>query len=142
MSESLTITLRALRDVEGVLGSYLIDADGELLARDIPVLFDPESLARASVHLSRLRLALESAGGEFEGCVTRFGPHVLLLRAARDHTLVVLCPRGTNLPAVQMSSTLIVRRLLALLPKPVSTTRLDSELPGSSQARSFRGRPL
>lgn len=140
MLNQLANTLIALRDVEGVLGSFLIDSDGGVLARDIPVLFDPEALAMASVHLARLRSALESAGSAFESCVTRFGPHVLLLRAAREHTLVVLCPRGTNLPAVQMSSTLIARRLVARLPRHASPQPSAHE--EVSQARSFRGRPL
>jgi predicted regulator of Ras-like GTPase activity (Roadblock/LC7/MglB family) len=103
--------LTALRDIEGVLGSFLLDADGQILARDLPPLFDAEALANASVHLARLRAALEVEGNSFESCVARFGPHLLLLRAAQTHTLCVLCPRGTNMPAVHMSSTLIARRI-------------------------------
>lgn len=103
--------LTALRDIAGVLGSFLLDADGRILARDLPPLFDVVALTSASVHLSRLRAALEHEGSAFESCVARFGPHLLLLRAARENTLCVLCPRGTNMPAVHMSSTLIARRI-------------------------------
>jgi len=103
--------LSALRDIEGVLGSFLVDPDGQVLARDLPPLFDGDALANASVHLSRLRAALEIDGNNFESCVARFGAHLLLLRAAQANTLCVLCPRGTNMPAVHMSTTLIARRL-------------------------------
>lgn len=103
--------LTALRDIEGVLGSFLLDPDGKVLARDLPPLFDVDALANASVHLARLRAALEVEGQSFETCVARFGPHLLLLRAAQANTLCVLCPRGTNMPAVHMSSMLIARRI-------------------------------
>jgi predicted regulator of Ras-like GTPase activity (Roadblock/LC7/MglB family) len=125
--------LNGLRDVEGVLGSFVLDADGQLLARDLPPLFDGDMLTRASLHLSRLRAALESDGSTFEACVARFGPHLVLLRAAKDLTLCVLLPRGTNLGAVQMSASLIARRLSAppATPPPAEPT---------TAGRLFRGR--
>jgi predicted regulator of Ras-like GTPase activity (Roadblock/LC7/MglB family) len=124
--------LSGLREVEGVLGSFVLDGDGNLLARDLPPLFDAETVARASVHLSRLRAALESDGSAFESCVARFGPHMVLLRGAKEITLCVLLPRGTNLAAVQMSATLIARRLHA--------PARESAPPEGS--RFFRGRRL
>jgi predicted regulator of Ras-like GTPase activity (Roadblock/LC7/MglB family) len=144
--------LTALRDIEGVLGSFLLDPDGQVLARDLPPLFDVDALANASVHLSRLRAALEVEGNSFECCVARFGPHLLLLRAAQANTLCVLCPRGTNMPAVHMSTTLVARRIVnpsggrtssPSLPPPepdplgLSPT---GQSPDGSPSRRFRGR--
>lgn len=132
MDAQAQVALTALRDIEGVLGSFLLDADGSLLARDLPPLFDPAALASASVHLSRLRAALELDGSPFESCVARFGPHLLMLRAAQSSTLCVLCPQGTNMPAVHMSTTLIARRLASSLP-----LRRQSGLPGAVEARGW-----
>lgn len=143
--------LTALRDIEGVLGSFLLDPDGQILARDLPPLFDADALAKASVHLSRLRAALEIEGNTFESCVARFGPHLLLLRAAQANTLCVLCPRGTNMPAVHMSTTLIARRignpggrasspsLPPAEPDPFAPARTSAP-PSPSPSRLFRGR--
>lgn len=142
MEDAIAARLGALRDVEGVLGSFLLDAEGRMLARDIPVLFDPTALAHAGLHLTRLRAALESAG-DFESCVTRFGPHVLLLRAVGGDTLCVLCPRGTNLRAVAMSSTLIARRLQGAPSSARGASPAAFERPpGAPAQRWFRGRPL
>jgi predicted regulator of Ras-like GTPase activity (Roadblock/LC7/MglB family) len=127
--------LSGLREVDGVLGSFVLDADGKLLGRDLPPLFDADTLAHASVHLSRLRAALESDGSQFESCVARFGPHLVLLRAAQDSTLCVLLPRGTNLGAVQMSATLIARRLSA----PLRSSEPPPPEP-RERSRFFRGR--
>ncbi|MDB4975514.1 MAG: hypothetical protein JWN48_3855 [Myxococcaceae bacterium] len=162
MSNATHSLLSALRDIEGVLGSFLVDLDGHMLARDLPPLFDSEALARSGMHLARLRAALESVGsGGFDSCVARFGPHLLLLRAAHTNTLCVLCPQGTNLAAVQMSATLIARRLygpgpLAAAPRttrpaaqtpmpfmPSATTlHEDPDAVGGPPARRFRGRSL
>ncbi|MDB4989626.1 MAG: hypothetical protein JWN04_4804 [Myxococcaceae bacterium] len=149
MSISTLEVLAALRDIEGVLGSFLIDLDGHLLARDVPPLFNLETLARSGLHLARLRAALESAGSGFDSCVARFGPHLLLLRAAYSTTLCVLCPHGTNMAAVQMSSTLVARRLYGPNPNrpsspPPARTPLDDppEAATNEPARRFRGRSL
>jgi predicted regulator of Ras-like GTPase activity (Roadblock/LC7/MglB family) len=124
MDVHASVALSALRDIEGVLGSFLVDVDGQILARDLPPLFDVDALASASVHLSRLRAALELDGNALQSCVARFGPHLLLLRAAQENTLCVLCPHGTNMPAVHMSTTLIARRLS----HPANGVRVGSSL--------------
>ncbi|HEY6879029.1 MAG TPA: roadblock/LC7 domain-containing protein [Polyangiales bacterium] len=132
--------LNGLREVEGVLGSFLLDGDGTLLTHDVPALFDRDTLRSAARHLSRLRAALESDGSQFESCVARFGPHMVLLRAAQDRTLCVLLPRGTNLAAVQMSATLIARRLSAAAPVRASEPPPPRDDAPSGLARFFRGR--
>lgn len=154
MTVSPESVLSALRDIEGVLGSFVVDADGRILARDLPAMFDPGALTKASLHLSRLRAALESAGAGFESCVARFGPHLLVLRSLQSNTLCVLCPQGTNLPAVQMSSTLIARRLTGRTPvayasaSPLAQQSANFDppavagLPDSAPSRRFRGRSL
>jgi predicted regulator of Ras-like GTPase activity (Roadblock/LC7/MglB family) len=135
--------LTGLREVEGVLGSFVLDGNGRLVGRDLPPLFDSDTLNRAALQLSRLRAALESDGSAFESCVARFGPHLVLLRAAQALTLCVLLPRGTNLAAVQMSATLIARRL----PMPGTAVRsfAAAETPTAQSdsmeaSRFFRGR--
>lgn len=154
MNITTSSVLSALRDIEGVLGSFVIDADGHILARDLPAMFEPSALTNASLHLSRLRAALESTAAGFDSCVARFGRHLVILRALRGNTLCVLCPEGTNLPAVQMSSTLIARRLTGTAPvaytdepaDPRSRTegRVSSaeDVTASPQSRRFRGRSL
>lgn len=105
--------LLSLRDVEGVLGSFVLDAHGSVLARDMPAMFDVETLLSASVRLAQLRAALEANGDEFDGCTARFGAHLVVLRAASSRTLCVLCPLGVNLTTLQMGLNLVARRVSA-----------------------------
>ncbi len=148
MSAEIQTALAAVRDIEGVIGSFLFDGHGRVLARDLPAPLGPEALASASLHLARLRDALEADGSTFESCVLRFGSHLLVLKAAPvdagagerngEATLCVMCPRGTNLSAVQMGATLIVRHLQAVLAPALQPT-----VPiAPSAPRLFRGRPV
>ncbi|MFT3923174.1 MAG: hypothetical protein QM778_11635 [Myxococcales bacterium] len=104
-------TLATLRDIEGVLGSFLIDEGGQLMARDMPGVFDDATLNSASLRLSRLRGALESESPSFGGCVARFGEHLLVVRPVAKRLLCVLVPKGANLTALQMGTNLVTRRL-------------------------------
>jgi hypothetical protein len=102
--------LRSLRDIDGVLGSFLVDDAGQLLARDMPSIFDEHALRSAGQRLGQMRAAFEADGGAFEGCTARFGGHLLVLRAAAKRTLCVLCPVGTNMTTLQMGLNLVSRR--------------------------------
>jgi predicted regulator of Ras-like GTPase activity (Roadblock/LC7/MglB family) len=154
--------LQSLRDIEGVLGSFLLDDRGELIAQDMPSLFDQSTLSYASARLSQLRAALESATtAGFDGCTARFGNHLLFLRAAQARTLCVLCPVGTNLNTLQMGLNLVARRVAAVrqsvpvrplppappaparisLPPPEEHAEVAPADPGST-TRFFRGRPV
>jgi predicted regulator of Ras-like GTPase activity (Roadblock/LC7/MglB family) len=162
--------LRSLRDIDGVLGSFLLDERGQLLAQDMPGVFDRDTLTHASTRLSQLRAALESgAAATFEGCAARFGSHLLLLRAVHGRTLCVLCPVGTNLNTLQMGLNLVARRVAgepsqsaappapraslppappaqrASLPPPPRASQPPPEEPPQdpgSTTRFFRGRPV
>jgi predicted regulator of Ras-like GTPase activity (Roadblock/LC7/MglB family) len=159
---SVESVLRTLRDIEGVLGSFLLDERGQLIAQDMPSLFDHSTLTHAGARLSQLRAALEaSVAAGLDGCTTRFGSHLLLLRAAQARTLCVLCPVGTNLNTLQMGLNLVARRVAeppsasapmprpappppparASAPPPEALTEPPPADPGST-TRFFRGRPV
>jgi len=123
--------LHSLRDIQGVLGSFLLDEVGQLVARDMPSVFDETTLAQASLRLSQLRGAFEAGKDSFDGCTARFGGHLLVLRAAEARTLCVLCPVGTNLSTLTMGINLVSRR--------VSAARRPLSLPPAAPAAPARG---
>jgi hypothetical protein len=114
----MQIILNTLRDIEGVLGSFFVDETGKLLARDMPGVFDDATLSSASLRLSRLRAALEADAPSFDGCVARFGEHLLVLKPVATRTLCVLVPKGANLTALSMGTTLVARRLVGVPQEP------------------------
>lgn len=127
--------LASLRDVEGVIGSFLIDEHGTLLARDMPAMFDDEVLRSAGARLGRLRAAFENDAERFEGCTARFGAHLLFLRAAEARTLCVLCPTATNRIMLEMGLNLVARRVAApKAPVPFVPPHPPESHPSASQA--------
>jgi len=110
--------LTTLRDIEGVVGSFVIDGDGHVLGRDIPAMFDDATLGYAAERLARLRDALEGERSTLEGGVARFGSHLLVMKAAADRTLCVIVPQGTNLMSLQMGANIVARRVAQLPPEP------------------------
>ncbi len=105
--------LATLRDIEGIIGSFLLDEQGNLLARDMPSMFDDDTLAFASTRMGRLRAAFEVGAERFEGCTARFGSHLIILRPAEARSLCVMCPVGTNMAMLEMALNLVARRLSA-----------------------------
>lgn len=105
--------LASLRDVQGVIGAFLLDEDGRLIARDMPAMFDDNTLASASARISQLRAAFELGSEQFEGCTARFGSHLVMLRPAEARSLCVICPVDVNLTMLEMGLNLITRRVAA-----------------------------
>jgi hypothetical protein len=137
---SMESALSSLRDVQGVIGSFLIDEHGTLLARDMPAMFDDEVLRSAGERLGRLRAAFENDAERFEGCTARFGAHLLFLRAAEARTLCVLCPTSTNRIMLEMGLNLVARRVAA--PKsPVPFMPPRTEAPRPPQGAGQQGVP-
>lgn len=109
--------LATLRDIDGVVGSFVIDAEGHVLGRDMPNLFDEDTLGYAGERLARLRHALEGERCNLDGGVARFGQHLLVMKAAAERTLCVIVPQGTNLIALQMGANIVARRVAHMAPE-------------------------
>jgi hypothetical protein len=130
--------LRSLRDVAGVLGSFLLDREGRPVVADLPAMFDEGALISSGERLARLRAALEIGGESFEGCTSRFGEHLLVMRRVPTGTLCVLGLSDVSHATLNMGLSLVVRRISA---EPSS---VDSTPPpaAGSVTRFFRGRQL
>ena len=103
--------LRSLRDVGDLLGSFVVSDFGEVVVRDVPAIFDDETLDESATRLVRLRETLDGTDDPMEHALLDYGEHKLFLRAFTGATLVVLAPRGVNVPSLRMAATLVARKL-------------------------------
>ncbi|HEY4013391.1 MAG TPA: hypothetical protein VGM06_08640 [Polyangiaceae bacterium] len=110
--------LRALRDVEGVHGSFVITPAGGLVARELPSAFDRELFAEVGPRIARLYETFLSGGEDMDGCVLRFLEHKLYLRKMTTGVVGVLSAVKVNMPALRMVANLVVRRVDAELSRP------------------------
>jgi predicted regulator of Ras-like GTPase activity (Roadblock/LC7/MglB family) len=119
-------TLRTLRDVQGVYGSFVIAGNGGLVARDLPAVFDGELFAQVGPRAARLYETLVSAGEDLDTCVLRYMEHKLFLRRMTWGLIGIISGVAVNMPALRMVVNLVVRRID---PEVVPSTRLALSAP-------------
>jgi hypothetical protein len=109
-------SLHSLLDIEGVYGSFLLGATGELMARDLPAVFDDHTLVEAGERLVRLWSVL-SENGPPEYTLIDFAEYSLFVRgvSARGDLsagcLCVVVPPSVNLLALRLASKWVVRSI-------------------------------
>ncbi len=103
--------LTAMRDVDGVHGSFVVTKTGTLVGKDLPAMFDDAVLTEVGRRIARLNEGLSAGGQDFDNCVMRFADHKLYLRSVPNGFLCVLSTNGVNTPALKMALTLTSRRV-------------------------------
>jgi len=151
-SELLT-SLGTLKDVTGILGSFVVTDDGRLVAREIPPMFDDTALAEAGGRLTRLRDTFAAVGDRLDVAVVRFRDHKLYLKTIGTGMLCIVAEGAVNMPALRMAANLVGRRIVPALeraaqepappaviaPAPVAARAPAQAPPGM---RRFRGRAV
>src|SRR5579862_7118264 len=108
---SIEDSLRSLRDVPGVYGSFVLAGSGALIARDLPDVFDGNLFAEVGPRMTRLWETLLSAGDELDACVLRYLEHKVYVRRMTWGLIGVISGVTVNMPALRMVANLIVRRI-------------------------------
>jgi predicted regulator of Ras-like GTPase activity (Roadblock/LC7/MglB family) len=103
--------LAAMRDVDGVHGSFVVTKTGALAGKDLPAMFDDVVLTEVGRRIARLNEGLSAGGQDFDNCVMRFADHKLCLRSIPNGFLCVLSTNSVNTPALKMALTLTSRRV-------------------------------
>lgn len=114
--------LSHLNTVPGVVGSMVCDADGALLARTFPSLFDDAALANAARILVDGATGLETVTGKVGMVDLRFADARIVVKPMAGAHLVLLCAAQTNLQLLNISTAVAVpklERLVAARPPPV-----------------------
>jgi predicted regulator of Ras-like GTPase activity (Roadblock/LC7/MglB family) len=128
MTDCFVQLLRTLRDVDGVIGSFIWTKTGSLLARDLPEAIDSARLAEVGPRLERLHEAFSSSGDEIELATLAFGEHKLHVRAVDRAFIAVLSAIPINMPTLRMALNLVGRRVsveLERLRPPATETAGD-----------------
>jgi len=108
---SIEESLRTLRDVDGVYGSFVISGAGALVSRDLPAVFDDAVLADVGPRITRIYETFASGGDELESVLLRYFEHKLYVRRLAWGMLGILCSAAVNLPALRMVGNLVTRRI-------------------------------
>jgi predicted regulator of Ras-like GTPase activity (Roadblock/LC7/MglB family) len=151
MSANILQMLKSLRDVNGVVGSFLWVKEGGMLERDLPEYLDAGMLAEVGPRVARLYEAFENAGGELDGATLVFPEHKLHLRELQAGFVAVLSSVSVNMPALRMALNLVGRRIAtelqrapAAVAQPAIATPTAAPAPAVSEPRPrfYRGQRL
>jgi predicted regulator of Ras-like GTPase activity (Roadblock/LC7/MglB family) len=151
--------LSRLRDVQGVLGSFVISEAGDVLGRDMPKIFDDAVLREAGARVPRLHEALASGGDSLRAVVLVFADHKLRVHFAGTAYLCLMTDASVNEPALKLAANLVAKKVATVLmgsqELPLSSDVRDSTFPSASQRspaiggepaeggqRLYRGRPV
>ncbi|MFZ5893302.1 MAG: hypothetical protein ACOY0T_19740 [Myxococcota bacterium] len=104
-------TLRGLRDVEGVFGSFVLSGTGQLFAKDLPAVFHDDVFTDTGPRVLRLCEAIERGGESLEGLVLRFADYRLHVRRSKERLLCVIANVDTNAAALRMALGLAATRV-------------------------------
>jgi predicted regulator of Ras-like GTPase activity (Roadblock/LC7/MglB family) len=126
--------LAAMRDVDGVHGSFVVTRTGVLAGKDLPPMFDDAVLTEVGRRVVRLHEGLSAGGQDFDHCVMRFADHKLYLRSVPSGFLCVLSTNGVNTAALKMALTLTSRRVEPLIAEAASATSPSVIPPRASEA--------
>ncbi|HTA89514.1 MAG TPA: hypothetical protein VK745_08060 [Polyangiaceae bacterium] len=121
--------LTAMRDVDGVHGSFVVTKTGTLVGKDLPAMFDDAVLTEVGRRIARLNEGLSAGGQDFDNCVMRFADHKLYLRSVPNGFLCVLSTNGVNTPALKMALTLTSRRVDPMIVEAASTAPIPTTNP-------------
>jgi predicted regulator of Ras-like GTPase activity (Roadblock/LC7/MglB family) len=102
--------LNTLKDIDGVYGSFVVDRDGRLFARDLPAVFDDTALGDSGPRIVRLwEVVSEDEVPEYT--LIEFSEYWLFIRPVQSGTLCVVVPPRVNVSALRMAASLVAKRL-------------------------------
>lgn len=128
--------LSSLKDIEGVYGSFVVDASGALTLRDLPSVIDNAALREAGPRIARLWGAFPDEDPP-EYVLLEFSSHQVFIRKFAAGSLCVFVPPAVNRQALEMAAGFVARWLDAALdplgarsePSPVSEPSPPSQPP-------------
>jgi predicted regulator of Ras-like GTPase activity (Roadblock/LC7/MglB family) len=108
---SIEETLRSLRDVQGVYGSFVLAGGGGVVAKDLPALYDGQLFAELGPRITRFYETFAGGGEELDACVLRYAEHKLYLRRMTWGLIGIVSAVAVNMPALRMVANLVIRRI-------------------------------
>ncbi len=161
--------LTALKDIPGVVGSFVLNGKGTLVSREMPAIYPDEIFPEMGRRLVGVYEAIAAQASAMGDLVLKFEDHWFLCRRTAQCFLGILMADSINFPALKMATNVALKQLdekVATMPpllaeKPVAAVEpivlpepAASPVPATpavdaasaeaapKAARFFRGRPV
>jgi hypothetical protein len=130
--------LSSLKEIDGVYGSFVVDASGTLVLRDLPAVIDNAGLREAGPRIARLWGAFPEDDSP-EHVLLEFASHQVFIKKFEAGSLCIFVPPSVNRPALKMAANFQARwleREMAVAPAE-SLPPAAPESPPSSRGASL-----
>ena len=131
--------LASLKDIDGVYGSFVVDALGGLTLRDLPAVIDNSALREAGPRIARLWGAFPDDDPP-EYVLLEFASHQVFIRKFDAGSLCVFVPPAVNRQALKMATSFVARWLdteLSAVSIRMDTGPVSEPAPASQPADAF-----
>lgn len=121
--------LKDIYKVVGVLGAWVCDRDGAVLAQISAEDFEAAQAQAAARVIGQTFRALDTTGHAVEEVDLSYGKGRLLLKNLRGGVLAIVCARNVNLPLLNLTASVAVQKLSEQLKpaaEPVAPTHAPS----------------
>ncbi len=104
--------LKNINAINGVLGSFVCDEEGQALARALPGIFDDDMLAQAGRTAAQTTASLWMAKQRVVGEIDLlFSGGRLIVKGLEGACLCILCTPRLNLPLLNLTANVAVKKL-------------------------------
>jgi predicted regulator of Ras-like GTPase activity (Roadblock/LC7/MglB family) len=107
--------LDQMNTLPGIVGSMVYNAEGRVLAKAFPALFDGDALASAAGVLLYGVPGLEVAAGTISLLDLRYGESRIVVRPIKGANLLLLCTRQANLQFLNISVGMAIPKIEKLV---------------------------
>jgi len=132
--------LAALRDIPGVVGSFVLSREGQLIAREMPAVYPDEIFPELGRRMTTVGEVVGAQTGSVQELLMKFDAYCLHVRHADACFLSVLAADTVNVPALRMATNVALKQVLekiASMPPPtVAAEPTSAPAPASSAAQA------
>ena len=135
--------LDQMNTLPGIVGSMVYNAEGQVLAKAFPALFDGDALASAAGVLLYGLPGLEVAAGAVSLLDLRYGESRIVVRPIKGANLLLFCTRQANLQFLNISVGMAIPKIEKLVtsqataPAPIpAISRPPSSIKGELNAKT------
>jgi predicted regulator of Ras-like GTPase activity (Roadblock/LC7/MglB family) len=125
----MQVILNEVNTVPGVIGSFVSLPDGKIVAQSMPEKYAPADLTLAARVTSQTFQALELSGQRVTEAALLFSEGRLVLKNFRGGTLIILCARNINVPLLNLTANVAVKKLVT----ETRTTKPVAPAPGETK---------
>ncbi len=109
----MEIILKEVNAVPGVIGAFVCLPDGKIATQVVPEKYAIEDLNLAARVTSQTFQALELSGQRVSEAALLFSEGRMVLKNFRGGTLIILCARNINIPLLNLTANVAVKKLVA-----------------------------